>query len=98
MVTLEDKFRAYENAAESFNDFANFLLANPRYQDAIQNSGNSEKFANELQNAGYATDPSYAKKIHSILNGSILKNAIHALTASQQSAEIVSAYESNRTH
>ena len=95
MVTVEDKFRAYETPAESFNDFAEFLLSNPRYQVAVQHSADSNRFVNELHKAGYATDPNYAKKIHSILNGSILKNAMHSLSTSNQSADVVSVYESS---
>jgi flagellum-specific peptidoglycan hydrolase FlgJ len=29
---------------------------------------NSQAYVNELQQAGYATDPSYAKKINAIIN------------------------------
>lgn len=90
MIVVQDDFRAYETPAESFNDFAEFLLSNPRYQDAINNSGNAKTFANELQKAGYATDPGYAKKINSILNGSILKNAIHSLDELEATADVVS--------
>ena len=90
MIVVQDDFRAYETPAESFNDFAEFLLSNPRYQDAINNSGDTKAFANELQKAGYATDPSYAKKINSILNGSILKNAIHSLDELKATADVVS--------
>ena len=79
MVVIEDDFRAYETAEDSFKDFAEFLLTNPRYQNALNNSGDSKTFVNELQKAGYATDPNYANKINSILDGSILKNAIHSL-------------------
>ena len=79
MVVIEDDFRAYETPEDSFKDFAEFLLANPRYQNALNNSGDSKTFVDELQKAGYATDPNYANKINSILDGSILKNAIHSL-------------------
>lgn len=94
MVTVEGKFRAYETPAESFNDFAEFILSNPRYQEAVNHSTDSKRFVNELHQAGYATDPNYAKKIHSILNGSILKNAIHTASTLPKSAEVVSVYES----
>ncbi len=44
----------------------NLLQGNSRYQDALDSADNPEQFARELQKAGYATDPGYAKKIISI--------------------------------
>jgi len=96
MIVIQDDFRMYETPAESFNDFAEFLLNNPRYQDALSNSGDNKTFVNELQKAGYATDPSYSKKINSILDGSILKNAIHSLSELESTEDVVSNYESNK--
>jgi flagellar protein FlgJ len=62
-------FRAYDSFEQSFNDYVRLLENNDRYQSAIQvasTSGNSERFVNELQRAGYATDPQYASKINQI--------------------------------
>ncbi len=102
MINIQDSFRAYETPAESFNDFAEFLLSNPRYQDAIKNSGDTNMFVNELQKAGYATDPNYAKKVNSILNGSILNNAIDSLNKSastnKSTDEVVSSFDTHNTH
>ncbi len=67
MQRTRASFRVYESFAESFEDYADFLLSNPRYQDAINNSGNPREFVMELQTAGYATDPDYASKIIDIL-------------------------------
>jgi len=67
MVKKSEPFRAYESLNESFNDYANFLTNNDRYQDALQNSGNVEHFLQGLQQAGYATDPQYANKIMATL-------------------------------
>ncbi|NNJ91597.1 MAG: flagellar assembly peptidoglycan hydrolase FlgJ [Gammaproteobacteria bacterium] len=60
-------FRAYESYQASFNDYANFLFENRRYQKALKNTENPAAYFNELQQAGYATDPQYAEKIMSIL-------------------------------
>jgi len=98
MIVVHDDFRAYETPADSFNDFAEFLQINPRYQDALNNSSDAKVFAAELQKAGYATDPNYAKKINSILDGSILRNAINSLNELQSTAEVVSNNEANNTH
>jgi len=62
-------FRAYDSFEQSFNDYVRLLENNDRYQSAIQvasTSGDSERFVNELQRAGYATDPHYASKINQI--------------------------------
>jgi len=62
-------FRAYDSFEQSFNDYVRLLENNGRYQKAIQvasTSGDSEGFVNELQRAGYATDPQYARKINQI--------------------------------
>jgi flagellar protein FlgJ len=95
MIVIKDEFRAYETPADSFNDFAEFLLSNPRYQDAVNNSSDSKAFVDELHKAGYATDPSYAKKIHSILDGSILRNAIYTLNEVEPTVKEVSNNEIN---
>lgn len=62
-------FRAYDSFEHSFNDFVSLLENNDRYRTAIQvasKSGDSERFVKELQKAGYATDPQYARKISQI--------------------------------
>jgi len=98
MIVIQDDFRAYETPADSFNDFAEFLQTNPRYEDALNNSSDAKAFVAALQKAGYATDPNYAKKINSILDGSILRNAINSLNELEPTADVVSKYETNNTH
>ncbi len=98
MIEIQDDFRAYETPAESFNDFAEFLLSNPRYKDAIAHSSDVKSFVAELQKAGYATDPNYAKKINSIMDGSILKNAIHSMNKNEVTVDATSDFQTNNTH
>ena len=59
-------FRAYESFAHSFDDYVSFLQNNGRYEKALATTENPEQFARELQKAGYATDPQYARKIAQI--------------------------------
>jgi flagellar protein FlgJ len=59
-------FRAYDSYQQSFNDYVNFLQGNGRYEKALTSTDNPEQFARELQKAGYATDPQYARKISQI--------------------------------
>ncbi|MDD2161190.1 flagellar assembly peptidoglycan hydrolase FlgJ [Pseudomonas sp. MIL19] len=59
-------FRAYESYAHSFEDYVSFLQGNGRYEKALATTDKPEQFARELQKAGYATDPQYARKIAQI--------------------------------
>ena len=72
-------FRAYESYADSFNDYAQFVNDKPRYEKAREVSSDPKLYAEELQAAGYATDPDYANKIGDIYNSSILNNALKML-------------------
>jgi len=63
MVKKSEPFRTYQSINDSVDDYINFLSTNERYQDALQDSGNVERFLQGLQKAGYATDPQYADKI-----------------------------------
>lgn len=56
-------FRSYASAREAFGDFAQLLLDNPRYRDALQTGSNAQAYAQALQKGGYATDPAYADKL-----------------------------------
>jgi len=59
-------FRSYDSYQDSFHDLVSLLQNNSRYKDAVSAADNPEQFAKELQKAGYATDPDYARKIISI--------------------------------
>ena len=67
-VKQRAQFRAYEGFKESFEDFTNFIKDSSRYQPALEKVSNPARFLHGLQQAGYATDPNYAKKILSVLN------------------------------
>lgn len=60
-------FRAYQTIADSFNDYVDFIQQNPRYQQALEKVADSKAYVQELQSAGYATDPNYAQKIISLI-------------------------------
>ncbi|GGD41453.1 flagellar assembly peptidoglycan hydrolase FlgJ [Pseudoxanthomonas indica] len=72
-------FRAYSSPAESFADYVRLLKNNPRYQQALKAGRDIHGFAKGLQQAGYATDPGYAKKIASIANGPTLGKVISGI-------------------
>lgn len=94
MIEVQDKFRAYDSPSASFDDFASLLLNSTRYQNALKSSHDAKAFVEELQKAGYATDPNYAKKVISILNGSILKDALSA----NDKQEIAANLENTNKH
>jgi len=66
MQQEQAKFRSYESPSQAFADYTKFILDNPRYQQALERGYDGEAYARELQKAGYATDPNYAKKINRI--------------------------------
>lgn len=61
-------FRSYDSLEDSMEDYARFLKENPRYEKALKNAGDSRRYLQELQKAGYATDPGYAGKISAIMD------------------------------
>ncbi|HEC59652.1 hypothetical protein LCGC14_1142350 [marine sediment metagenome] len=71
-VKEQAQFRSYESYQDSFNDYVDFLQTQPRYQNALKQTHNPERFIEGLHKAGYATDPDYADKIKRIMNSSTL--------------------------
>lgn len=68
-------FRSYGSYQESFTDYVNFLKNSTRYQQALNVADSPLQYLQELQQAGYATDPAYADKINSIFENRILAMA-----------------------
>jgi flagellar protein FlgJ len=79
-VQKQARFRAYDSAQDSFNDYVALIRDNPRYSAALNTGSNTHAFANALQSGGYATDPAYAKKIAAIAQN--LPNSATALKSS----------------
>lgn len=75
-------FRAYSSLEESMQDYINFLRSNPRYDQALKTTHNSQAYIQNLQQAGYATDPNYAKKIINIMHSSRLSEAMQGIEQS----------------
>ncbi|MGQ5523015.1 flagellar assembly peptidoglycan hydrolase FlgJ [Chitinimonas sp. PSY-7] len=66
-----ETFRAYDSYADAFSDYGQLLVR--RYTDAAQAGTNAKVFAKELQEGGYATDPSYARKLAQVAEHPALK-------------------------
>jgi flagellar protein FlgJ len=62
-----ETFRAYDSYADSFRDYANLLRGNARYRNVIAQGQDAAGFAHGLQQAGYATDPAYARKLMGVI-------------------------------
>ncbi len=63
---VKAKFRAYGSYLEALSDYVNLLTRNPRYA-AVTSAATAEQGATALQNAGYATDPNYARKLTTMI-------------------------------
>jgi flagellar protein FlgJ len=77
------RFRAYGSPEHSLDDYANFIAASPRYQQALQVAAEPAAYFSELQAAGYATDPDYAKKIMAVYHSSTFDQLRSELNAAQ---------------
>ena len=72
-ATKKAPFRMYNSFADSMQDYVSFVQKNTRYQEAIKQSQSPQDYFSELQKAGYATDPEYANKVISVLEGDQFK-------------------------
>lgn len=72
-------FRKYDSLEEGFRDYVRFLEDNPRYREALNQADDPQRWAEGLQEAGYATDPQYADKIQRIMEGDPMETAVDAL-------------------
>ncbi len=64
---IKDVFRAYSSPADSFIDWAGLLFTNRRYRPALAYRKQPYRFAQQIAQAGYATDPNYAEKLQKIM-------------------------------
>ncbi len=71
-VWQDARFRAYNSYEESFEDYATLIAEAPRYAAAMAAKDDPIAFAWQLQAAGYATDPHYARKVLSVMHKNIL--------------------------
>jgi flagellum-specific peptidoglycan hydrolase FlgJ len=66
--TLQECFRKYIEAEESYNDHSLFLTSRPRYANLFTlDIMDYEAWAHGLKAAGYATNPQYANKLISLI-------------------------------
>lgn len=75
-VQQRASFRKYDDLGQGFSDYVKFLQQNPRYEAALAEASDANKFGAALQEAGYATDPAYASKIQAVMNSDVIRNAV----------------------
>lgn len=66
MVSRNSRFRAYPSVLESMQDYVELIKGNERYAAAADKSFDPDRYFEEIQKAGYATDPHYASKLKNI--------------------------------
>jgi flagellar rod assembly protein/muramidase FlgJ len=64
---VKEPFRAYRSYEEAFADYAKLVGTNKRYAEVLD-APTAEVAARRIQKAGYATDPSYADKLISVMS------------------------------
>jgi flagellar protein FlgJ len=74
------RFRAYDSIAASFDDYAALISGDERYAGALARGDDIAGFARALQDAGYATDPAYARKLEEIARGEQMRSALEGLS------------------
>ncbi|KFI07040.1 glycoside hydrolase family 73 protein [Massilia sp. BSC265] len=62
-IRTRERFRSYPDAGAAFRDYAQMLIDNPRYKNALGVGSDARAFAQGLARGGYATDPAYAAKL-----------------------------------
>jgi len=67
-VTVLAAFKAYQSLADSIVDHGRWFHDNRRYHDALTVKDDPRAFAYAINEAGYATDPSYAPKLIGLMD------------------------------
>lgn len=67
-VVVQAPFRAYKTLEQSIDDHGKFFTSNRRYAGALAVANDAREFARAIQDAGYATDPSYASKLIKLMD------------------------------
>ena len=73
------RFRSYSDVATTFDDYAALLRDNPRYSNVGGQQDDVRGFGDALQQAGYATDPNYARKIEDVANSPTMERVLDSL-------------------
>lgn len=92
---MVQKFRAYDSYQDAFNDYASLLSNSSRYAKVI-GTQDPAQFAWGLQKAGYATDPSYARKLAQVITSPRMNKAV-SIAASEGAIKLASVETSTQS-
>ncbi len=73
------RFRSYGDVAESFDDYADLIVSNGRYENVRNHGKDVASFAAALADSGYATDPQYAQKITRVASSDTMTRVLDVL-------------------
>ena len=73
------QFRSYPDLATVFDDYADFISTRPRYAAVLGSGPDVARFGSALQEAGYATDPLYARKIERVAGSDVMRDIVSKL-------------------
>ena len=68
-------FKKYPSVEHGFKDYIS-LIQGARYESALANAHDPQRYMDALHQAGYATDPNYTNKVLSIYHGDALLGAL----------------------
>ncbi|WP_409420505.1 flagellar assembly peptidoglycan hydrolase FlgJ [Pseudaeromonas sp. ZJS20] len=74
-VMRMSQFRSYNSYAQSMKDYVELIGRHPRYEKARAVAQDPEAYFEALQDAGYATDPHYARKLKQVLRSEAFDQA-----------------------
>ncbi len=66
-ITITDGFATWATPYEGLVGYAKFFHKNKRYKQALKFPNDPFRFIEEIKKAGYATDPLYTSKLHTML-------------------------------
>jgi hypothetical protein len=76
-VNKEQVFKDYGSVEEGMAGYVDFITKNPRYaKSGAFQAKTAEEYATKMQQAGYATDPNYAKNLSTVMEGKTFKSGM----------------------
>jgi len=76
MLSVKANFRKYATVEHSFNDYVSLIKGSERYEGALANTNDPQRYIRALHDAGYATDPEYENKVLAIYHGNELQQVL----------------------
>lgn len=97
--TISDSFASFPDPVTGANGFMQFLQENPRYAPALaayQKSGDADQLFQDINAAGYATNPNWGSSISNIRRNQVAPNVPTAMPQGQPPAAPVTVPQINQ--